>query len=764
MASLLDPVDDLGRTIDVAPFLDRLRAQQPQADPIWPVSNPIGTERLVDYRGWDRGPPSPTLPPDPLSTAIAPAPNTEYGSVLPIARDTMTGDWRWALPSALREQLQGVYDLTQGPRTGEVTPEGTMSLLASVDPLARPQEGLLGSLRSPPRELPEPQAGRLSVPADNPSMVSTRLVSNQTPYDVHQASDAIINLDAMRADPETFAKNMATLKDYPNFPPSRVRSPDSIAQRMQDLIVGNLGWLKSLVPQGVQDLSTQWYRGAHGFINQLGDQYGISPHATAGVTAALSPQKDWNMNADMSHRLINIWTQQQDTPATAAMVDFARNAYPREDMSWMQGSRLTDLQDDPMRAAAWVRAFDETTNPQQFRLQSPTPTDEPLDFARNQDGTPTQFVWQNRPNIAKAIRILQDDSIPNISRNLGNEHKVRNFYNNLIDPDNVRGDVTIDTHQIAGNLLFPIGSGSPLAEQGMSGSSPAPLIKRPENYTGPQSPILGGTAYSGETGASGMYGLHADAVRQAAQEADLLPREMQSLSWEAIRSMFTPAQRRNKELLGNAIDIWQNYGAGRISADDARNQILDLANLPGGQLRDPIWYQPGGANRLPAVGVGSAGTGGVGSGAGGAAAEAPTGLVAPGGGAGISPAMGPPNLPGVRPATRLLRLPGYADGGLIDGPPTGAAPIAGYIPPTTPAGIDSLAAPLPQGGAVLPAPAMSLLGGGNAQRGARHLDRHLPPPAKRAGAATMGRVSPGEYVVHPNQLGNLLSLLGGVSP
>jgi hypothetical protein len=507
------------------------------------------------------------------------------------------------------------------------------------------------------------------------------------------------------------------------------------------------------VPQGVQDLSTQWYRGANCFINQLGDQYGVSPHAAAGVTAALSPRKDWDMNADMAHRVINIWTQQQDTMATPAMVQFAQNAFPREDMSWMTGKTLADLQADPRNAGVWVRAFDETTNPQQFRMQSPVGDE--LDFKRNQNqtGDPTTFVWQSRDNVAKAIRILQDDSIPNISRNLGSEHKVRNFYNNLIDPDNVRGDVTIDTHQIAGNLLFPMGSSNPMVEHGLSGGAAGDVVPGVR---------IGSTAYSGETGASGMYGLHADAVRQAAQEADLLPREMQSLTWEAVRSLFSPAQRRNPQLLASAADIWQNYGAGRISADDARSQILDLAQLPGGQLPTPLWYRPGSADQLPAVGVGSAGTGGVGSGAGGAAAEAPTGLVAPGGGAGISPAMGSPNLPGIRPATRLLRLPGYADGGLIDGPPTGAAPIAGYVPPTTTSpGIDNLAAPLPQGGVVLPAQAISLLGGGSPLLGARHLDRHLPPIAKRAGSATMGRISPGEYVVHPDQLGSLLSLLSG---
>jgi hypothetical protein len=105
---------------------------EPQrVDPIWPTSNPVGTEKFVDYRGWDRPyyPPQPAQ--DPVQTFIAPAPNTQYGSVLPIARDTQTGESRWAMPSA-REFIQGRYGLTQGPRTGTVTPEATMSMGGSA--------------------------------------------------------------------------------------------------------------------------------------------------------------------------------------------------------------------------------------------------------------------------------------------------------------------------------------------------------------------------------------------------------------------------------------------------------------------------------------------------------------------------------------------------------------------------------------------------------------------------------------------------------
>jgi hypothetical protein len=431
--------------------------------------------------------------------------------------------------------------------------------------------------------------------------------------------------------------------------------------------------------------------------------------------------------------VIDIWNNQQNTPATPAMVDQIQTRFPNEDMGWLGGRTLADLQGDPTAAGTYIRAFDETYNPQQFRLQSPT-GDPTMDFVRNQDGTPTALGWPGRVPIAKAVSILQDDSIPNISRQLGQEHKVRNFYNNIVDPDNTRGDVTVDTHQIAGNLLLPLGGSNPLVEQGLTGGK--------------------GIAYSGDTGAGGFYGLHADAVRQAAQDAGVLPREMQSTTWEALRGLMSPAQKRNPNLIEGAQNIWQNAASGRISADDARTQILDLF----GGVSNPPWYQPGGASRVAPVELGGLPASGVVGGSGSGAAGAPAGLVAPGGVQGVSAGMGSADLPGGAGRPRvLLRPPGYADGGVVDGPATGDLPVAGFIPPgSAPSGnTDGLTAPLPQGGFVLPADTVSLLGNGDPQRGAQHLDRVLPPRGPLTMPATLGRVSDGEYVLHPNQLSGL---------
>lgn len=107
------------------------------------------------YAGWDTaqtrvgmptwappGAPQPTSPTGALSysgitNALAPAPNTTYGDILPIARDNTTGALRFALPTGARDLAQGVVDLAQGPTSGTVTPKATMALTNMVPGLMR---------------------------------------------------------------------------------------------------------------------------------------------------------------------------------------------------------------------------------------------------------------------------------------------------------------------------------------------------------------------------------------------------------------------------------------------------------------------------------------------------------------------------------------------------------------------------------------------------------------------------------------------------
>jgi len=81
--------------------------------------------------------------------ALAPAPDTTYGTLLPIAHDNASGDLRLALPTMARDVATGWLDMLTGLKTGEITPAASAALQATGLPMASPSGSLAsgGALR-----------------------------------------------------------------------------------------------------------------------------------------------------------------------------------------------------------------------------------------------------------------------------------------------------------------------------------------------------------------------------------------------------------------------------------------------------------------------------------------------------------------------------------------------------------------------------------------------------------------------------------------
>ena len=60
---------------------------------------------------------------------------------------------------------------------------------------------------------------------------------------------------------------------------------------------------------------------------------------------------------------------------------------------------------------------------------------------------------------------------------------------------------------------------------------------------------------------------------------------MQSITWEAVRGLFTDTFKSNANNVAEIDAIWQKYKSGEIELDETRRQVNDRA----GGINPPTW-------------------------------------------------------------------------------------------------------------------------------------------------------------------------------
>lgn len=442
-------------------------------------------------------------------------------------------------------------------------------------------------------------------PAGMEDRVSTRLpAAKGLTYDPHQRNNLSIGRHAMIA--EGFGpghvpaeQHEKALRDitagtgkvaeairsrYPFIDTDNLSDQGTLERFIEHAHDNTLHWWNAVRDRPWAPVAMGWYRGANRLAHQFSQEHtDVSPRQAAGVIASLSPSMDWNKNVELARRILRMRENpgEKVTPemldrmgeyVAARKVPSQREALGNYVRDLKPGMRLGDLS-DPIHQALFMRAFDEKhgSGPN-YDIISPSGERFP---ARTKTGEPAKLAWQSIPNIANAMQILSHDDRANISRSLGEAHKVRSFYNNIVSPDAGfylpfdHRDVTSDTHQINANLFHPLGSGHPLVAQGLA---TAPAI--------------------GLTGSKGLYGLHADAVRRVARTVSrnegrpVLPNQAQSVTWEAVRNTFA---KQHKAMDDNGLPL---HEVGRTARNShmARRYLF----MPPGYMRDRIIAAAGG--------------------------------------------------------------------------------------------------------------------------------------------------------------------------
>lgn len=402
------------------------------------------------------------------------------------------------------------------------------------------------------------------------------------------------SLEAMSRDEETLAHNIGLMETYPGFG-NLQGTPQQKAEQIVNLLKENLIWLFNEWDGGLKRRSKLWYVGGNRLIHRWVKRFGMDAHQIAAIIAALSPQQDWFTNVSLAERILVAMREHPDYKWDKAMTEVTFRSDSKGAEGWgfkivkqlgitpqqlakeVEGKSLREIEGkDPesiYRMAVWIRAWDQAHNPNGHRTL--TPEGEFGDWDRKTNGEPIKNRWGSFSEITKAITMAEAQTPREISELVSANHKVRSFYNNLVAPHSKGGDVTIDTHAVAAALLRPLSSAhrEVVHNFGMG-------------VAGEQGP-----ASSKLTGSTGLYGIYAEAYRRAAQEVGILPRELQSITWEAVRGLFKPHMKRNDNLIGQINKTWEDFGNGKLKGDAARNRIHDLV----GGVDHPAWARPSGA-------------------------------------------------------------------------------------------------------------------------------------------------------------------------
>jgi hypothetical protein len=170
--------------------------------------------------------------------------------------------------------------------------------------------------------------------------------------------------------------------------------------------------------------------------------------------------------------------------------------------------------------------------------------------------------------MGKAVRILEANGDPKVideslraDDKSPPQHKVRSFYNNILDPHSANEDVTMDTHAVDAAWLMD----DPIAVAHNFGDTPE-IAKRPKAW-------VSSTPSNMSTGMTGNYAFNAEAYREAAHDLHLEPRELQSIVWETKRKWLETMTDENHQKMR---DIWEQYGLGYLTQPEAQKQVKQV--------------------------------------------------------------------------------------------------------------------------------------------------------------------------------------------
>lgn len=495
----------------------------------------------------------------------------EFGGVGGLAKGVVTKGPQ--VLSKIGDAVEGAGDAAKARMS-----EGGVTLNSGVDP-----DPLIAAAGDAVKAM------RGNVNYSSEKLISQRLPTGATATEDPIATPLVTDTAVTLQQPEKKLKaNFEKVATYPNMQQGfEALEPQEAAEALKEHVVGNLLYIFDKVPEATRERSKLWYVGANKLSQDLADKYDLPLESVAGAMAALSPQKDWYQNADLGRRVVEIMHNvtrgnEQGMVMDKKMVSMMNTKFkadkPKDKviMDAIKGKAFGDLE-LPAEKAMWLRVYDETYNERSYPIINPEGTTGKT--VTTSKGKDAKVAWGSLSEIGKAITAIESGGdLKVLSDQMGGQNKVRNFYNNIYNPMSENGDVTIDTHAVAAGLLRPL-AGDATEVHHNFGSAPD-AKKRDALWSG-------GVSNTSVTGVKGLYGIYADAYREAAKQRGVLPREMQSITWEAVRGLYSATDKGNPQFVEDINNIWYKYKKGEISLQEAQDGAVARA----GGIDKPTWEE-----------------------------------------------------------------------------------------------------------------------------------------------------------------------------
>jgi len=467
-----------------------------------------------------------------------------------------------ATPSAQQARLGSIDIRNLSPQQAAIAQRSRSLWSSGSAPEIIPQ--LLGPDNTPLTEYFARNPDVKTFVDQNPGVVSTRFPTAVKSQENPRSGNLLVDYSVAKSDPKSFEKNINIMSAYPNFRVDTRGGYDQQAEQMIEQMQSNLLFLHDTMPQNYRDRSHLWYVGARNIVDSWSPQYELPDQAIAGVLAVLSPQKDWFQNVSLAQRVLDITKNQRDFSWNKKMDAKASEIWDSKYdpvLSLVRNKKFGELT-SPEEKALWLRTYDQAFNPPDHLVVSPEGNFEGPRLTDS--GGRRKIAWGSLNEIGKAVAIVDNPEIDNISRLLGDMHKVRSFYSNIYAPFDPRGPATIDTHAVAAAMLRPL-----------SGKSREVLHNFGSGVVGE-----GGPGKSSVLGMNGTYGIILEAYRRAAAQRGLLPRELQSITWEGVRGLFPDKWKRPQNAV--TIDaIWNRYRNGDITLQEAQDAVIKASPNKG---------------------------------------------------------------------------------------------------------------------------------------------------------------------------------------